>query len=146
MDIDAAVSELKQRTLASIPGEMARLVYLASTREYNSGRYLHAGLATMFSEPVAEAALAACHREVFEGLAGAPFEDVLRELEQYCAQSTADTAEFADFWTKVEPYRVLTPGGPCSALAAELLFSNLRISLAILRARPPKSSENPQSA
>lgn len=145
MDIDAAVSELKQRTLASIPGEMARLVYLASTREYNSGRYLHAGLATMFSEPVAEAALAACHREVFEGLAAAPFEDVLRELERYCAQSTTDTAEFADFWTKVEPYRVLTPG-PCSTLAAELLFSNLRVSLAILRARLPKSSENPQSA
>ena len=33
-----AYDDLQRRSLSKIPGDLARLIYLASTREYNTGR------------------------------------------------------------------------------------------------------------
>ena len=60
---EEAVRDLQNRTLDRLDGDFAKLVYLASTRDYNTGRYAHDGLSFRFSEPVAERVLAAAHRE-----------------------------------------------------------------------------------
>src|SRR6266404_4882280 len=44
MDVEAAREDLNNRTLARIGLEFGRLIYLASTRDYNTGRYYHDGL------------------------------------------------------------------------------------------------------
>ncbi len=68
IDISAAADDVRNRTLSRLPVDFARLVYLASTRDYNSGRYFHDGLSFHFNEPVAAMALEVCHREVFDRL------------------------------------------------------------------------------
>ena len=52
MNLEDALNDLQGHTLRGIPGEIARLVYLASTRDYNTGRYYHDGLVFRFTEEV----------------------------------------------------------------------------------------------
>lgn len=133
MDVEAAIEDLRNRTLAGIPGEVARLVYLASTRDYNTGQYYHEGLAFRFTEEVANAALAACHRESFRRLLFTSLEELVNQLDSYVSSTRARRAEVLKAWTKVEPYRVTIPLD-CDQLSAEFFLSNVRVALAILQA------------
>jgi len=56
--VEAAIRDLENRTLASLHGELTKLVYLSSTRDYNTGEYLHEGLAQRFGAEAAQQALA----------------------------------------------------------------------------------------
>jgi hypothetical protein len=136
MDVEAACEDIRSRSLAGIRGELARLIYLASMRDYNTGQYYHEGLALSFTETVAGMALAACHREIFRHLAFSPLEDLVQELDAYLRSTHAQARSVLDAWRKLEPYRVTIPSD-CDALSAEFFFSNLRIALAILEARQP---------
>jgi rhamnogalacturonyl hydrolase YesR len=50
MDVLAAADDLRRRTLVELTRPLERLIYLASTRDYNTGLYYHQGLAARFSE------------------------------------------------------------------------------------------------
>src|SRR5260370_8320878 len=80
IDIESAVSDLRNRTLSRLPCDFSRLVFLASTRDYNTGQYYHDGLAFHFSERVASEALAACHREIFDRLVFCSLVELIDEL------------------------------------------------------------------
>ncbi len=134
VEVDEAVQDIKDRTLAGISGNIGRLICLASTRDYNTGRYYHDGLASSFSEEVAGAALAACHLEIFKQLTLSSLEDLVRELESYVHSSHARPKEIIQAWEKLETYRVTIPL-KCDPLSAEFFFSNVKIALAILRFR-----------
>jgi len=134
---DAAVRDLEDRTLASLHGELAKLVYLASTRDYNTGQYRHEGLALIYSPEAAEGALRRCHEKVFRGLAYMSLEDVQREIEIYLQSAGEDREKVLDAWRKLEAYRVLMPA-ECDQLTEGLFTLNVRVALAALRpaARP----------
>jgi len=140
-DIQAAIEDVKSRTLAGLAGDLARLIYIASTRDYNTGRYYHEGLAMRFTEEVTGSALAACHQEIFGRLAASSLEDLIRQLGTYVTSTHSKPDEVLEAWSKLEPYRVTIPLG-CNPLAVEFFFSNVRISLAVLRAR---QNAGPQS-
>lgn len=132
IDTRAAVEDLKNRTLVSLQGEIARLVYLASTRDYNSGKYYHDGLALRFTEEIADKALAQCHGESFQRMLEAPLSALVSQLDEYvrcaCAEDTVRT------WLNLEPYRAIMPLN-CHPLSARLFCSNVRIALSILESR-----------
>jgi hypothetical protein len=134
MDVEAAVADLRKRTLGRLPGDMARLLYLASTRDYNSGDYFHDGLAARFTQQVACSALKACHSEVFKRLAFLSLESLAEELECYLRSSGLYPEDFLAAWSKIEPYRVAVPLD-CDPLSARLFCSNVRIALAVLASR-----------
>ena len=129
-----AVDDLRERTLASISGQVARLVYLASTRDYVTGRYLHEGLAGRFNGNIAEAAIEFCHREEFEKLVTTPLNVLIRDLASFFQSTHAALDNGLHTWKTLHPYRVLIPQD-CESVAKELLFSNIRIALAVLEAR-----------
>jgi hypothetical protein len=134
MDVLAAADDLRRRTLADMPQPLGRLIYLASTRDYNTGLYYHHGLALRFSEEAACEALADCHREAFEELVAATLEDLVYELEAYLKSTRVAAGDFIVAWKGLEPYRVAVPVG-IDSLSSELVFSNLKVALAILEER-----------
>ena len=133
-DVQAAVDDLRRRTLASMVQPLKRMIYLASTRDYNTGLYYHHGLALRFSEEAACEALADCHREAFEELVDASLEELVYELEAYLKSTRVAAGDFIVAWKGLEPYRVAVPVGIYS-LSSELVFSNLKVALAILEER-----------
>ncbi len=145
MDIHRAAQDLQRHTLARIPRAIDRLIYLASTRDYNTGVYYHDGLASRFGEDIACQALADCHREAFQELVSSSLQDLTEQLEGYQRQTRTNPREFATARKKLEPYRVAIPVESDPVLT-EFFFSNIRVALAIFETRlnglplPPSAS------
>lgn len=134
MDVEDASQDLRSRTLAHVDRPLDRLIYLASTRDYNTGLYYHDGLAARFTQEIACQALADCHREAFRQLVGCSLKDLVSQVEGYMATTHTSPAEFIAVWKGLEPYRVAVPV-ESDHLSTEFLFSNLKVSLAILEHR-----------
>jgi len=140
--MEEAVQDIMRRTLAGISNDFGRLVCLASTRDYNTGRYHHDGLAASFSDEIASAALAACHLKIFRQLAWSPLEDLVHQLKSYVVSTGARPVEVLEAWCKLEPYRVTIPS-TCDPLSVEMFFSNVRVALAVLRSRQHNGPQSP---
>jgi len=134
LDVQQAADDLRRRTLSKISRPLDRLIYLASTRDYNTGFYYHDGLASRFNEEVVCEALADCHREALRELVSSSLEELVRQMDAYMDSTHTSPADFIAAWKKLEPYRVAVPVDTDS-LTAEFLFSNFKIALAILEAR-----------
>jgi hypothetical protein len=138
-DARRAYDDLWQRTLTRIAGNLNRLIYVASTRDYNSGRYHHAGLETHFgAEPVKEA-LEAAHRELFEKLTLCSLEELVGELALYVEASKESPEELLKAWRTLQPYRVAIPLD-VEPLAVQLFLSNLKLALEVLQQRQSRHS------
>jgi hypothetical protein len=128
--VKEAVRDLHNRTLNRLNGEFARLIYLASTRNYNTGRYEHDGLTFRFSGSVAERALAEAHREVFLGLALSPLKTLFRELERYIRSECTGPEELLTTWGDLQAYRILVPLHD-DPVTVRIFVSNVRAALAV---------------
>src|SRR5450432_325181 len=104
-----AYQDLLERTLAKISCDLSRLIYLASTRDYNSGSYHHEGLSARYSAEEAVEALQNAHQEVFGRLASASLEDLVGQLEFYVQKSQEQPSDIVHAWQELEPYRVGMP-------------------------------------
>ncbi len=144
-DIEAARRDLENRTLAKIEGDFARLIYLASMRDYNTGEYHHEGLARQFSESLARGAVACCHQEVFRRLVLCSMRELVEELEIYVRSNGAAFSQLVHVWDKLQPYTVAVPL-ECSPLTARFFAMNIRSALAILQSRQLRSHPDPRSA
>jgi hypothetical protein len=134
MEVQRAVEDVRERTLAKIPRVLDRFIYLASMRDYNTGLYQHEGLASRFSQAIACEALADCHREVYRELISCPLEDLVNQIEAYMDSSHTPARDFVSTWKGLEPYRVAVPL-KSDPFSTEFLFSNFRIALAIVEDR-----------
>jgi len=145
MDVEEAAQDLRRRTLAGIERPLDRLIYLSSMRDYNTGIYYHDGLAAQFSQDIASEALAECHRQAFYELLGSSLEELVSQLEGYSAATHTSAMVFIAVWKRLEPYRVAVPVA-ADKLSAELLFSNLKVAMAILEERSTSRSTGQQAA
>jgi hypothetical protein len=132
LEVEAAIEMIKRRELSGLRSEFSGLSYLSSTRDYNSGRYYHEGLARRFSEEAMETALAACHEEVFDRLVYFPLAELVRQLRIYVSVIPEAPANILRAWSRLEPYRILMPMSS-DRLSAELFVSNVRMALTILQ-------------
>ncbi len=145
VEIEPAVRDLRNRTLARLPGDVSRLVYLASSRDLNTGRYSHDGLAFHFSENVAYKAMAACHAEVFDRLVYCSLEELIKELRSYISSTAEKPGDVLQSWKHLGSFRVTIPS-ECDEMAAEIFLSNVKIALAILQARQESALQDGQFA
>jgi hypothetical protein len=129
-----AVEDLEQRTLCSFSNDMAKLVYLSSTRDYLTGRYYHDGLAFRFTGAIAEIAVGFCHQVLFERMVTAPLGELVRELEVFLRSQAAKPGEVLDTWKELQPFRMLVPQ-TSNPISKEFFFSNVRVALAALEGR-----------
>lgn len=145
MPLQQAYDDLVSRSLSRIPSELGRLIYLASTREYNTGNYYHQGLSDRFGPEAAQKALEIAHRQAFYKVSAFSLEDLVQELERYVESTKENTLECLHAWQKLEPYRIAVPTD-VNATVARLFTSNLRLALAILRFRRIPSHRHPRAA
>lgn len=134
VSVQDAYEDILQRTLSRISCDLARLVYLASTRDYNTGSYHHDGLAARFSPEVSRKALEIAHRQVFYRVSAYSLEELTVQVEMYMKSSREKPLEVLRAWQNLEPYRIAIPTEVNPALA-RLFLSNVRLALAIFHHR-----------
>jgi hypothetical protein len=131
-DVDRLVSDFEQRTLSELKGRFSQLVYIASLRDYNSGRYHHYGLETRYPEPAVDEGLRRCHTRVFEELIGLSLQEQTEDLLDFFESLKEDRARLVNVWKRLKSYQILPPED-CHPLARELFEKNTEIILKILR-------------
>lgn len=136
--VQEAYDDLVKRTLSRISCDLGRLIYIASTREYNTGNYHHEGLASRFSPEAARKALEIAHRQTFYKVSSFSLENLVSELETYLRSTRENPQECLRAWQKLEPYRIAMPTD-VNVTVARLFTSNLRLALAILHFRQEPS-------
>jgi hypothetical protein len=144
-EVQRAVRDLKERTLECIPSRLARLLYLASTRDYSTGRYYHDGLACKFTSEATQLAIEIVHREAFEMLVYSSLEVFVKEFEIFINCTRMDPRHVLETWKKFQPYHVVIPH-ECDSIASELFYSNVRIALTVLGERLAAKTPYRQSA
>jgi len=141
-DARNAYEDLRSRTLSRISSEMERLIYVASTRDYNSCVYQHEGLARCFGAGAAARALEYAHSEIFQAVSLLSLRRLTEELRRYMESSRESPEAFLNAWQKLEPYRVAVPLRVDPTIA-ELFISNIKIALAVLRHRLAATPDHP---
>jgi len=105
-----AVSDLWESTLMHIPSSYGKLVYLASLRNPDTGRYEHFGLAQHPNNADANRALRRSHEMTFQEWVNFSLEQKKTDLELYIATiELVDRSQLLDAWLRLTPYKNLVP-------------------------------------
>jgi hypothetical protein len=128
----SAAGDLWRNTISQIPTVFGRLVYLASLRNANTGRYEHHGLALVFGEEEANKALKSSHSAVFSEWLTFNLEQQKADLDLYLAGLYEDKRVILDTWLRLAPYRNLLPASVRGA-ERRLYLADLTALLEILR-------------
>jgi hypothetical protein len=103
------VEDFTARTLAALPTEFGKLLYLASLRDFSSGNYVHAGLTARYSCESVQQALGFCHEEVFMRILEMPLEQQEWDLRACVAGLEGEFWGKLRRWRESEFYRLLIP-------------------------------------
>jgi hypothetical protein len=131
-EVARALADLEGRTLGEKSGYFDRLIYLASLRDYNTGRYHHYGLEARHSPQAVDEALHQSHIRTFEELMALSLEDQTRDLIGLFESLREDRSRLITTWQHLRSYQVLPPDR-CHPLARELFDKNIQVMLRILR-------------
>jgi hypothetical protein len=104
-----SAEELWRHTLSQIPSSFGRLVYLASLRDQNTGRYEHHGLSQMFGEEEADQTLRQSHEQTFADWLRFDLRQQKEDLDLYLSAFQVEKRTILATWIRLAPYRNLTP-------------------------------------
>lgn len=130
-EIEQALAALHVHTLMELKGEFSRLIYLASLRDNNTGRYHHYGLESRYSNQAVDEALRRSHAEIFDALINLPLQEQTRDLAGFFDSLKEEPSRLVEAWERLRSYNILPPEN-CHSLARALFESNMVIILKIL--------------
>jgi hypothetical protein len=125
------IEDFTVRTLAAIPSEYGRLLYVSSLRDLASGRYVHEGLAAVYPGEAVQQGLTHCHEELFAKLLETSLEEQEWDLRACLSALEGDFWDIIARWQELESYRLLLPAGVPGYLH-DLFCSNVRALLGLL--------------
>jgi hypothetical protein len=131
-EVEQLARDFKERTLVGVHGQFSRLVYMASLRDYNTGRYHHFGLESRYAPEVVNKGLHQCHMEIFGELVTLPLKEQTEDLLNFFESLKEDKTRLVMVWKRLKSYQILPPEG-CHPLARDLFDKNIEIMLRILR-------------
>lgn len=134
-DLAAAVGTLKARLGDFYANPLTRLLYIASTRDTDTGEYFDDRLATHFTAETAAEALLLVHREIFEELVFLPLQEIVVHVSDYVHNAAGSPERTIERWLNTKPYRTLRPRD-YDPVAASVFFSQIRTALEIVALRP----------
>jgi hypothetical protein len=128
-----------------LPNNLTRMLYLASLRDCNSGRYLHPELSPRIGIEGAHQALEACHERVFNQLLRTPVSEYLEQIQEYIRYTRTEESVVLATWQSIEAYRATVPVS-ANAIYREVFFLNVEIALVILNAKTGSSGNQPSTS
>jgi hypothetical protein len=132
----AVIEDFSSQTLAAITSDFARLYYISSLKDANSGRYEHDGLMSLYSENAVQAALSHCHEELFSRILETPLKDQERDLRA-CLRSAGDKYwDVIESWRESRDFQNMCPEGLPDYLS-DLFCSNVGALLAVFSSNKP---------
>lgn len=81
MPLRKAIDDLRENTLAALPGLWSKLMYFARLRREESERYSHWGLEKKYGKE-AEPALQRAHDSVYKEVLRTPLPEILEDIER----------------------------------------------------------------
>ena len=139
-----AAGDIWRNTLAQIPSHFGRLVYLASLRNQNSGRYEHHGLIQMFGEEEAEEALRESHSSTFQNWLCFSLEQQKADIDLYLSAFEFDKRTILETWVRLAPYRNLVPSS-ARDVEKRLYLADLETLLELLKSEHDVASPDPDA-
>lgn len=131
-DIQGVVESVRDQTLGDLPGHFNRLIYLASLRDHNTGRYSHYGLELRFSSDAVHEGLHRCHLQAFEELVNLSLQEQTQDLIGFFTSLKTEPARLVEAWRRLRSYEILPPED-CQYLARQLFDKNVEIILQVLK-------------
>lgn len=135
----------QELALDAFPNDLTRLLYLASLRDCNSGRYLHPQLSARLGVECADQALFVWHDQVFRRLLTAPVSDFVHQLEEYIRYTRMEKSLVLNTWQSLQAYRASIPAHALS-IYSEVFYLNVEAALIILGASSAKTQTWSQEA
>jgi hypothetical protein len=125
------IEDFTGRSLAAIPNDYGRLLYMGSLRDPLSGCYRHDGLETLYGPDSVQSALAHCHEELFVRVLETPLEQQEWDLRFSLSGLQGGIGAALERWKARADYDELLPEGLPTYLS-DLFVSNFRALLEIL--------------
>lgn len=108
-DLEQIAAEMSQEMSAQFPNDLTRVIYLASLRDYNTGRYLHPRFSFDHEPGLASDALRECHEMAFARLLGSSVLEYVCQLKAYIRLSKATPLELIRIWKDLRVYTAAIP-------------------------------------
>jgi hypothetical protein len=128
---ETLVDFVSQTILEPLPNDLTRMIYLASLRDCNTGMYLHPELSQRRGVQAADAALRACHEQVFHRLLTTRLAEYVIQLQEYIRFTRGEILAVLKTWKSLQAYRATVP---VSALptSTELYLLNVAVALEVV--------------
>jgi hypothetical protein len=124
---------VRESGLDFLPNDLTRMLYLASLRDCNSGRYLHPTLSERLGNDTADEGLRECHMQTFRRLLTIPISDYVTQVEEYIRYTRMTKTSVLQTWQSLQAYRATTPV-LALPLYREMFCFNVEVALMVLRA------------
>ncbi len=124
---------VRESGLDFLPNDLTRMLYLASLRDCNSGRYLHPSLSERLGTEMADEGLRECHVQTFRRLLVIPISEYVTQIEEYIRYTRMARTEVLQTWQSLQAYRATTPV-VAVPLYRQLFCFNVEVALMVLRA------------
>lgn len=124
---------VRESGLDFLPNDLTRMLYLASLRDCNSGRYLHPTLSERLGTDMADEGLRECHVQTFRRLLVIPISEYVTQIEEYIRYTRMARTEVLQTWQSLQAYRATTPV-VAVPLYRQLFCFNVEVALMVLRA------------
>jgi hypothetical protein len=135
----------RELDLERFPNDLTRMLFLASLRDCNSGRYLHPQLSQQMGTEAADTVLCACHDDIFRRLVATPMSDYVVQLEEYIRYARADKDIILKAWQSLQAYRSTMPL-LAVPIYGELFCLNVEFALTVLQGTWMQQSSGNQEA
>jgi hypothetical protein len=141
---EAVAAETWQRTLSNIQTLFARVAYLASLRDANTGSYQHHGLSQRIGEDATDSILRRSHMAVFQEWLCCGLERQKDEVEAYLIDIQGNRHDIIASWLTLKPYVEWVPADSREVERA-LFYADLGVVMELIRAEYGVASPDPDS-